>query len=196
VERAAEAVWDAEEGCAITPDDRHVEAIVDNDAEYDLSGGDTEKATNGNTGMTDQAPPEPSDPSTLNKTLYGDDLDSVTTMGTNGNQTERGKKSFKTQETRSGASPSTGNQHGTERQVTDSIQFISLWPHGCSFGNTKHAFGNDLPDQWNRKISQQAGRVGEGNRRPIRAWHPATTSTRGIKQGRRTSRTSLRFRWQ
>jgi hypothetical protein len=33
VERATEGVWDAEEGCAITPDDRHVEAIFDKDAE-------------------------------------------------------------------------------------------------------------------------------------------------------------------
>jgi hypothetical protein len=87
VERAAEAVWDEEEGCAITPDDRHVEAMFENDEEYDLSGGDTEKATNGETVITDLTPPERPDPSTLNTTLYGDDKDSVSTFGTMGKQT-------------------------------------------------------------------------------------------------------------
>jgi hypothetical protein len=33
MERAAEAVWDAEEDCAITPDDRHMEASFVNNAE-------------------------------------------------------------------------------------------------------------------------------------------------------------------
>jgi hypothetical protein len=87
VERAAEAVWDAEEGCAITPDDLYVDAMFDTDEEYDLSGGDTENATNGDTAIIDQTPPDRPDPRTLNTTLYGADTDSVTTMGTKGKQT-------------------------------------------------------------------------------------------------------------
>jgi hypothetical protein len=92
VDRAADAEWDAETGCAITPEDRHVESIFEIDAEYDLSGGDSEIATNGDTVMLDQTPPDRPDPSTLNKTLYGEDSDTVTTLGTNGKQTGRGKK--------------------------------------------------------------------------------------------------------
>jgi hypothetical protein len=111
VERAAGAVWDAEEGCAITPDDRHVEAMFHNDAEYYLSGGDTEKATNGDTVITDQPPPERPDPSALNKTLDGDDLNSVTTMGTKGKQTEEKRKLL--QDPRNQERSLTFNQLGT-----------------------------------------------------------------------------------